>query len=79
MSPLQPYSVSPSAWTVSSIGGTQAKAVRVSPRVLLPVWLPARDLLLGTDSHYVDPVSSTKRVLAPTGLAERKLTPGFSQ
>jgi hypothetical protein len=49
---------------VSGIGGTQAKAVRVSPRVLLPVWLPARGLLLGTDSHYVDPVSSTKRVSA---------------
>jgi hypothetical protein len=59
---------------VSGIGGTQAKAVRVSPRVVLPVSAAGQGLLLGTDSHYVDPVSSTKRVLALTGLAERKLT-----
>jgi hypothetical protein len=39
---------------VSGIGGTQAKAVGVSPGVVPPVLLPARACSLHTDSHYVD-------------------------
>jgi hypothetical protein len=58
---------------VSGIGGTQAKASECHPRRIANV-VARQGLLLHTDSHYVNPVSSRKRVPTPTGLAEHAYT-----
>jgi hypothetical protein len=66
--------VNPSAWTTCrALAAPRPRRSECHPRRIAGV-AARQGLLLHADSHYVDPVSSRKRVPAPTGLAEHAYT-----